>query len=130
MVKKATSEPISKDDAQKILTEVAQYKAFYFFEEIDKYCGTYANSLIVFSNVLTNIDRKSLNFHFKRRDFENWIRTTIGDTFLADEINKIEESIDEDELLETVCGLVEKRLIELKKLLAAEEPYIHHDDDL
>ena len=130
MVKKANSEPISKDDAQKILTEVPQYRAFYFFEEIDKYCGTCANSLIVFSNVLTNIDKKSLNFHFKRRDFENWIRTTIGDTFLADEINKIEESIDEDELLETVCGLVEKRLIELKKLLAAEEPYIHHDDDL
>ena len=130
MVKKATSEPISKDDAQKILTEVPQYRAFYFFEEIDKYCGTYANSLIVFSNVLTNIDKKSLNFHFKRRDFENWIRTTIGDTFLADEINKIEEPIDEDELLETVCELVEKRLIELKKLLAAEEPYIHHDDDL
>ncbi len=130
MVKKTNSENISKDAAQKILTEVPQYRAFYFFEEIDKYCGTYANSLIVFSNVLTNIDRKSLNFHFKRRDFENWIRTTIGDTFLADEINKIEESIDEDELLETVCGLVEKRLIELKKLLAAEEPYIHHDDDL
>lgn len=130
MVKKADSEIISKDMAQKILTEVPQYKAFYFFEDIDKYSGTYANSLIVFSNVINNIDKKSLSFHFKRRDFENWIETTIGDNYLANQIKKIDESIDGNELLEKVCQLVEKRLTELKKLLANEEPYIEHDDDL
>ncbi|MEJ2272573.1 MAG: DUF5752 family protein [Candidatus Bathyarchaeota archaeon] len=130
MVKKANSKIISKDMAQKILTEVPQYRAFYFFEDIDKYSGTYANSLIVFSNVLTKIDKKSLNFHLKRKDFENWIRTTIGDTQLANQIKKIDEAIEEDELLTKVCQLVENRLIELKKLLALEEPYIEHDDDL
>lgn len=130
MVKKANSTIISKDMAQKILTEVPQYRAFYFFEDVDKYSGTYANSLIVFSNVLTKIDKKSLNFHLKRKDFENWIRTTIGDAQLANQIKKIDEAIEEDELLTKVSQLVENRLIELKKLLASEEPYIEHDDDL
>ena len=71
-----------------------------------------------------------MNFHLKRKDFENWIRTTIGDTQLANQIKKIDEAIEEDELLTKVCQLVENRLIELKKLLAREEPYIEHDDDL
>jgi hypothetical protein len=130
MIKKTSSEIISKDAAQKILAEVPQYKAFYFFKDIDKYCGTYAKSLVVFSNILPKVGKESLNFHLKRKDFENWIRTTIGDTFLADEINKIDEYINEDELVEKVYRLIESRLIELKKLLASEEPYIEHDDDL
>jgi hypothetical protein len=130
MVKRTNSEIISKDVAQKILTEVPRYRAFYFFEDIDRYSGICANSLIVFSNLITKIDKKSLNFHLKRRDFENWIKTTIGDTYLANQIHKIDESIDEDKLLAKVCQLVENRLTELKKLLASEEPYIEHDDDL
>lgn len=130
MVNKINSEIISKDIAQKILTEVPQYRAFYFFEDIDKYCGTYANSLIVFSNAINKIDKKSLNFHLKRKDFENWIRTTIGDNHLANQIEKIGETIDDDKLLTKISQLVENRLIELKKLLASEEPYVEHDDDL
>jgi hypothetical protein len=119
-----------KDQAQKILSEVPQINAFYFFEDSDKDCGISARSLNVFSNKLTTIDKKSLDFHFKRGDFENWIRSTIGDSFLANEIAKINESFEEEQLLEQVCKIINERLKELKQLLALEEPYIEHDDDL
>ena len=72
---------------------------------------------------------KSIDFHFKRGDFVNWIRSTVGDTYLANEIAKINES-KEEELLSQVCQMIEKRLSELKQLLASEEPYVEHDDDL
>jgi hypothetical protein len=121
---------ITEDLAQKLLREVPQYNAFYFFTGINNYCGTYANSLLVFLNKLKTIDKASVDFHFKRRDFENWIRSTIGDANLANEIAKINESVDGDELLEQICKIIEKRLKELKQLLASEEPYVEHDDDL
>ena len=84
----------------------------------------------MFLNKLKTIEIASIDFHFKRRDFENWIRSTIGDTHLANEISKINDSVDEEELLGQICQIIEKRLKELKQLLANEEPYVEHDDDL
>ena len=124
MIKKAEFEITTKDVAHKILGEVPAYRAFYFFNDVGKYSGTYANSLIVFSNRLKNIDKKCLDFHFKRRDFEKWIKTTIGDSYLAKEISKINKSLDQDELLEQIYQIIEKRLNDLKQFLANEEPYI------
>jgi hypothetical protein len=130
MVKKVNLEFTTKDVAQKILNEVPEYRAFYFFNGFGEYSGVYAKSLIVFSNKLKKIAKKSLDFHFKRKDFEKWIRTTLGDSYLANEIAEISSSIDEDELLVQICQIVEKRLKDLEQLLANEEPYIEHDDDL
>ena len=130
LVKKRRRKITNKDQAQKILSEVPPINAFYFFEDCDKYCGKSARSLDVFSNRLLTIDKKSLDFHFKRRDFENWIRSTIGDSFLANEIAKTNESFEEEQLLSEVCKIINARLMELKQLLAQEEPYVEHDDDL
>ena len=116
-------------EAQKILREIPQHKAFYFFNGINKYSGTYATSLLIFLNKIKKINRTSLYFHLKRRDFENWIRSSIGDEHLANEISKIKES-SEEEILSRMCNLIEQRLKELKQLLAKEEPYVDHDDDL
>ena len=130
MTKKATSEIPKKDVAQKILSEVSQYRAFYFFNGIDQYCGFSARSLSVFSNKLKTLDKKSIDFHLERGDFENWIRSTIGDSYLANKIAKIEESFEEDQLINQVCKIINERIKELKQLLAFEELYIDHDDDL
>ena len=117
---------ITENLAQKFLREVPQYNAFYFFTSINNYSGTYARSLLVFLNKLKTIDETSIDFHFKRRDFEKWIRTTIGDNYLASEISKINKSLDEEELPEKVYQLVKKRLNDLKQFLANEETYIEH----
>jgi hypothetical protein len=130
MSKKAEFETTPREVAQKILGDVPQYDAFYFFTGVNKYTGVYARSLVVFFNQLKTINKKSIDFHFKRGDFENWIRSTVGDTYLANEIAKINETIKEEELLAQVCQMIEKRLTELKQLLAIEESYVEHDDDL
>ncbi len=130
MPRKAQQDIITKDMAQKILMDVPEYNEFYFFDSVNTYSGTHARSLVVFFNKLKKVNKKSIDFHFKRGDFENWIRSTIGDAYLANEIAKINESVEEEELLLQVCRKIDKRLTELKQLLASEEPYVEHDDDL
>jgi uncharacterized protein YaaW (UPF0174 family) len=130
LTEKAKHEFTPKDMAQKILSEVSPYKAFYFFNGVGNYSGIYARSLGVFSNKLKIIDKKSIDFHIKRSDFENWVRSTLGDKFLANEISKIDKSFDEEQLITLVCKIIDERIKELKQLLADEEPFVEHDDDL
>lgn len=113
-----------KELAQKILREVPEFNAFYFFKDEGKYTGNYAISLIIFYNMLSKIDKESLLFHFRRGDYQNWIKTIIGDNYLANEIKKIDKTVTGNELLERLCKIIEKRLIELKQLLANEELYL------
>jgi len=39
-----------------------------------------------------------VGFHFDRGDFEKWIRETLGDVHLANEIHKIKQTIQDEEL--------------------------------
>ena len=124
MDNKKSIETSNKELAQKILREVPEFNAFYFFKDEGKYTGNYAVSLIIFYNMLSKIDKESLLFHFRRGDYQNWIKTIIGDNYLANEIKKIDKTVNGNELLENLCKIIEKRLIELKQLLANEELYL------
>lgn len=124
MENRKSIETNKKKLAQKILREVPEFNAFYFFKHEGKYTGNYATSLIVFYNLLYKIDKESLLFHFKRGDFQNWIAIIIGDNQLANEINKIDKTVTKRELLEKLGKIIEKRLIELKQLLANEDLYL------
>lgn len=114
----------NKEIASKILRTVPHDKAFYFFTGIGQYCGEFAASLADFCQKIKRIDAKSVDFHFKHRDFQKWIRTTIGDAYLANEINKIGKSFQGEELRVKLYQIIEKRLAELKRLLASQEAYL------
>ncbi len=122
--KEKTMRISNKDITSRILRTVPYNNAFYFFMDIGEYSGKLAASLIEFCKRIETIDIKSVNFHFKRRDFEKWIRGTIGDIYLANEINKINKSIQGEELRVKIYQTVESRLTELKKLLASERTYL------
>ena len=125
MMKKAKTMKVNnKEIASKILRTVPYNNAFYFFTDIGRYSGELAVSLADFCKKIKTIDTKSIDFHYKRRDFQKWIRGTIGDVYLANEINKIQKSIQGEELRVKICQIVERRLTELKKLLASEEAYL------
>ena len=125
MTKKAGSMKIDKKEiASRILRTVPYNNAFYFFTDIGQYSSKFAVSLTEFCKRIETIDIKSVNFHFKRQDFEKWIRGTIGDVDLANEINKINKSIQGEELRVKIYQTVERRLTELKKLLASERTYL------
>jgi len=59
---------------------------------------------------LEKILLKSIGFHLKRGDFERWIRETLGDEYLANEINKIDRSTEGEELGRILQRMVEARL--------------------
>jgi len=125
VTKKAKTMKVNnKEIASKILRTVLYNNAFYFFTDIGQYSGELAASLADFCKKIKTIDAKSIDFHYKRRDFQKWIRGTIGDVYLANEINKIQISIQGEELRVKICQIVERRLAELKKLLASEEAYL------
>ena len=118
---------VSGETATKILRKVPHNNAFYFFTGIGQYSGKFAISLTDFCQKLWKMDAKSIDFHFGRRDFQKWIRTTIGDVHLANRINKIKRPIEGAALRDEIYQTVQTRLTELKKLLASEEPYVEHE---
>ncbi len=127
MTKKVRATTVSNKMATKILRTVPYNNAFYFFTGIGQYSGKFAVSLADFCEKIKRIDIKSVDFHFKRRDFQKWIRTTIGDAYLANKISRIRGQIQGQELRGQIHQTVEMRLTELKRLLASEESYVEHE---
>jgi len=78
-----------EDSTQKILRTVVYDKAFVFYEGIGKPAGEFAISLSDLNEKINTISSQSLAFHLKRGDFENWIRETLGDGELSQQIGKL-----------------------------------------
>lgn len=130
VMKKARAIKVNNEEiASKIPRTVLHDKAFYFFTGVGQYSGEFAVSLADFYQKLKTIDIKSLDFHFKRRDFEKWIRGTIGDVDLADKINEIKKSAQGEELRVKIYQTVKRRLTELKKLSASERADLKRSRD-
>ena len=111
--------------ASSILRIVPANIAFYFFTDIGQYTNRCSNYLADFCNAIQTVDVRSVEFHFKRGDFVLWIRETLGDVELSNEIDRISKTITGEELRTTIYQTVDARLIKLKKLQASEEPYLN-----
>jgi len=112
--------------AKKILRTVSQNEAFYFFTDIGEYTGEYASNLDNFCNKIKIMELKCMLFHSDRQDFEKWIKETIGDSVLADEISNVQNSVKRDDLGTEIHRIVKQRLSQLKKILASEDALIEH----
>ena len=111
---------ISPELASRILRTVASPEAFLFFTDIGQYTGEFAPCLADFLEKLEKIPLKSIEFHFEREDFERWIRETLSDECLVDEMSKIDRTIRGEELRAAIQTIVEKRLEELKAAAMTE----------
>jgi len=127
VTKKVRDTTVSGETATRILRKIPHNNSFYFFTGIGQYSGKFAISLTDFCQKLGKMDVKSIVFHFGRRDFQKWIKGTIGDVYLANRINKIKRPIEGAALRDEIYETVQTRLTELKKLLASEEPYVEHE---
>ena len=114
--------------ASNILRIVPANNAFYFFTDIGQYTNRRSTCLADFCNAIRTIDVKSVEFHFKRGDFAIWIRGTLGDSELANEICGVSKTIRGEEIRTTIHQTVEARLTKLKKLQASEEPYLERTE--
>lgn len=122
--KKRTESSIDPRLASKILRTAPYTSAFYFYTNVGQYSGEFAVSLADFCRKMKKIDLRSVNFHFKRMDFEEWIKGTLGDLYLANQISMINKSIQGEELRAKIHQIVDARLTELKKVLASEEAHL------
>jgi hypothetical protein len=79
-------------DAVKVLRTVGDKEAFYFYEGIGKPTAENARNLNEFLVKVRTIKTESLEFHFQRKDFQNWIEEILGDAKLARELGRIPPS--------------------------------------
>jgi alpha-amylase len=107
---------ISESKIRKILSTVPNDKGFYFFTDLDRNTGETANSLETFGQKLGIINVDSVMFHFKRNDFQTWIKTTVGDDVLAERINHISRQLPVEDLRSELVKTVQTRISQLMLL--------------
>jgi hypothetical protein len=66
-----------------------------------------------FTAKIASVEVQSLEFHFQRRDFENWIRNTIGDAELALAISNLNRELRGEALRNELNRIVKDRLAKL-----------------
>jgi DNA-binding Lrp family transcriptional regulator len=76
----------------KAITPVTQDNVFHFYTEVGQPTGSSATSLKEFYNVIKYAAEKSLEFHLYRGDFENWIKASVEDAELADELTNLKSA--------------------------------------
>ncbi len=86
---------------------------FHFYTAIGNYTGITATNLSEFAQKLQKIPTESIIFHFKRQDFQNWIKYTIKDTELAERISKTNGEQSPEDLRREI-----RRTIETKATLS------------
>ena len=100
----------------KVLSNVPHDKGFYFYADLGRNTGETATNLVTFAEKLETINSDSIKFHFQRNDYQNWIRTTVGDDVLAEQINHISRQLPVEDLRKVLVKTVETRIAQLKLL--------------
>ena len=121
MVGKETIRKVDPELASKIVGTVPMPNAFLFFAEIGQYTGQHAISLADFLEKLKTVPLRSMEFHFKRGDFQKWIKDTLGDKELADRISRFNKNVQGESLREVLYEIVEKRLNQLRAAAPAKK---------
>jgi hypothetical protein len=101
-------------EAVKVLRTVGDHEAFYFYEAVGKPTGEVARNLSDFVDRVKSVKSESLMFHLQRKDFQNWVEKILGDSKLAEELEKISPS-DNDDIRAKIHETVENRMRELKE---------------
>ena len=131
---------ITKEKAAAILAYAPHDKAFNFYATVGNPLNIHAHNLRDFTTKIDRVDPVSLEFHFKRGDFENWFKG-LGDEELAKKmaILRAKNQTGQD-LLKKLHEIVDKRYSELAKLsgqvfpedeAAPEQEHVHehaHED--
>ena len=104
------------------LASVAADEPFLFYTGKGKenYTGIMVWTLKGFIQALREVSSKSLEFHSKRGDFESWVRHSLLDEALADDLNRLRKSgLKTNDLRKSMIRILEKRFHE--KMLQRRE---------
>ncbi len=98
----------------KVLRTVKSEEAFHFYEAVGQPTGERATSLLDFLEKIKTVKLESLEFHLQRKDFQNWLRKTIGDSELARKVERMRKPND-DNMRTRIHSTIEEHLKELRK---------------
>jgi tryptophan 2,3-dioxygenase len=101
-------------EALRVLRTVGDQEAFYFYEAVGKPTGEVARNLSDFVDKVKSVKSESLMFHLQRKDFQNWIEKILGDSKLAEELERISPSNSHD-IRAKIHETVENRMRELRE---------------
>lgn len=101
---------------QKSLRSVLFEQGFHFFTDSREYTGITATSLCEFEEKLKIVSTQSVEYHFRRRDFQRWISDVIDDTELVAQIAHLDPQLSSEKLRKELLKIVHKRLREVEKL--------------
>jgi len=104
----------SKSPLSKILEIVPYTRGFHFCTANGNSTGETATGLVDFAEKLKNVDINSIDFHFRRGDFQKWIREVLGDDELTDKIARINENLCGQDLRTELLEIVNSRIVHLK----------------
>ena len=100
---------LTKSIRTKSLRTVPLESGFQFYTAIGNYTGITATNLTEFATQLQKIPMESITFHFQRKDFQQWIKNTIKDTELAEQMNKIRVGLSAEDLRKEILSTVKAR---------------------
>jgi hypothetical protein len=107
-------------EAARILRRVDDEKAFHFYAGVGQPTGDKAASLLDLLQKTKTVKLESLTFHLQRKDFQNWLEKTVGDSKLARKISRMRVSQD-DKIRGEIGAVIEGRLKELQREASASE---------
>jgi hypothetical protein len=102
---------IVKTTRAKSLTTVPFESGFQFYTAIGNYTGITATNLNEFAAILQTIPLESINFHFQRKDFQQWLKDTVKDTELAEQMNNIKQGLSAEDLRKEILSIVKTRAV-------------------
>ena len=102
------------NNGRDFLATVPYNNGFHFFIAIGRYTGETAVNLATFAKQVEVAPIESIDFHFKRADFQKWIADTVGDTVLATTIENIPKDLDSEPLRRRLLEVINARVKELE----------------
>jgi hypothetical protein len=106
----------SNVSTSEILKTVPFKKGFHFFTESMGYTGITATSIFEFEEKLKIVSAQSVEYHFRRHDFQKWISDTIGDVELATQIDRLNTQLSSENLRKALLKILRKRIREAENL--------------
>jgi len=107
---------LEKATASRLLRSVPKNEGMMLYKSPGEYTGRTVTGLADLADKLKAVDVRAVNYHFKRREFERWIRGTLGDEELARRFGRLNRELHGEKLRTEMLTLVRTRLDELRSV--------------
>ena len=104
---------MDKATISKIMRTIPRNEGFHFYKGPGESTGKIATGLTDLTEKIRIVDIRSINYHFKRREFEKWVRENLGDIELSRRISKLDKELHGEKLRREITAVIKTRLDEL-----------------